>query len=156
VLADTLSCVISSGVPSLRVWWTIRGSDEAWEWSPDGAVVRSGRLTAEGGALRFTASEEWAPMWTSVRTRASFQAFKDLTALFAEEANVLPGDVRIFWIAGERAVSWCRSTGTLWLHVVHDVTAPAVFQVEPLVGEARDAASDLRAADARARAVLEV
>jgi hypothetical protein len=147
--------VISSGVASLRIWWAITGSDEAWEWSPDAAVVRSGRLTAEGGVLRFAASEEWAPMWTSEWTRASFQAFKDLTALFAEEANVLPGDVRIFWIAGERAVSWCRSTGTLWLHAVHDPASPAVFQIEPLVGEARNTASDLRAADAHARAVLE-
>jgi hypothetical protein len=69
---------------SPRVWWTIPGSEVAWEWQADRAVVRTGLLTAEGGVLRFRAAEEWAPMWTSSRTRAGFQAFKDLTALFAE------------------------------------------------------------------------
>jgi hypothetical protein len=141
-------------VTSLRVWWTIRGSDVAWEWSPDEALVRAGRLVPVDGALRFAGTEEWAPMWTSERTRASFQAFKDLTALFAEEANVVPGDVRIFWIAGERAVSWCRSTGVLCGHAVAGGSAPAVRPGEALTGEGSGTADDLRAADAQARAAL--
>jgi hypothetical protein len=126
-------------------------------------VVRAGRLITQGGALRFVGTEEWVPMWTSAQTRAGFQAFKDLTALFAEEANVVPGDVRIFWIAEQRAVSWCRSTGALYRH---DVTTPAessegaaaVLPAEALtggpVGEGGGTASDLRAADAQARAAL--
>jgi hypothetical protein len=139
---------------SPRVWWTIPGSEAAWEWSPDRAVVRTGRLAAEGGALRFRAAEEWAPMWTSPRTRAGFQALKDLSALFAEECNIMPGDMRIFWVAHERAVSWHRSTGALSRHDVvppGEGTSPVVLaSVNATGGDA----ADLRTADARARAEL--
>jgi hypothetical protein len=140
-------------VTALHVWWTISGSDVAWEWAPGEAVVCAGRVVSAGGTLRFVAAEEWAPMWTSERTRAGFQAFKDLTALFAEEANVLPGDVRIFWLAGERAVSWCRSTGALCRYGMAG-SAPGAIALagERPVGEGTT--GDLRTADARARAAL--
>lgn len=123
----------------------------AWEWSPDEAVVRAGRVVSAGGTLRFEGAEEWAPMWTSERVRAGFQAFKDLTALFAEEANVVPGEVRVFWLAGERAVSWCRSTGRLCRY---SAGAPGARTIA-LPGEAlAEEERELRAADARARAAL--
>ncbi|GAA2113054.1 hypothetical protein GCM10009780_69710 [Actinomadura alba] len=126
----------------------------AWEWLPDRAIVRTGRLTAEGEALSFQKADEWAPMWTSPHTRAGFQALKDLTALFAEECNIVPGDVRIIWVADERAVSWCRSTGELSRHDVMppgEGASPAVLAaVKAHGGET----ADLRTADARARAEL--
>lgn len=138
---------------SPRVWWTIPGSEVAWEWLPDQAVVRTGRLSADGGALRFRAAEKWAPMWTSPRTRADFQAFKDLTALFAEECNIVPGDMRILWVTGDGAVSWWRSTGGLERHDVmppEEGANPVAVAGADVVG----AAADLRTADARARAEL--
>jgi len=138
---------------SPRVWWTIPGSSVAWEWLPDRAVVRTGRLTAEGEALSFQKADEWAPMWTSPHTRAGFQALKDLTALFAEECNVPPGDVRMFWIADHGAVCWHRSTGGLFRH---DVTRPGE-RTGPVVRAGVDVVGgvpDLRTADARAREAL--
>jgi hypothetical protein len=136
-----------------RVWWTIPGSDVAWEWLPDAPVVRTGRLVTGGGASRFHGDQEWAPMWTSARTRAGFQALKDLTALFAEECNVVPGAVRVFWIAGERAVSWSRATGRLFRHEVIGPGAAAEMGAV-LAGRPDGTAADLRTADAHAQAVL--
>jgi hypothetical protein len=139
---------------SPRVWWTIPGSPVAWEWVPGDAVAHTGRLTDEGGALRFEAAERWTPMWTSARMREAFQALKDLTALFAEECNVLPGDMRILWVGGDRAVSWHRATGRLSRHDVMPPRAGAGRSVRAEATSLGGATADLRTADARARAEL--
>jgi hypothetical protein len=67
----------------------------------------------------------------------------DTTALFAQEANLLPSSVCIFWIGDQAAVSWTRSTGALRHHPVTAGRFPTVHSPDAELGST----NDLRGAD---------
>jgi hypothetical protein len=134
----------------LHVRWTTPRSVEAWEWIPDEALVCVGNLTGPDDAQTLEVHESWAPAWTSLEKRQ--QCMVDTTALFAQEANLLPTNVCIYWIGDRAAVSWTRSTGVLRHHPVTAGRLPTVHSPDAELGST----NDLRSADRSACETLGV
>lgn len=134
----------------LHVRWTTPRASEAWEWIPDEATVFVGDLTGPDDAKSLEAHESWPPSFTSREKQV--QAMVDTTALFAQEANLLPTNMCIYWIGDDAAISWTRSTGVLRHHPVTAGRFPAVHSPDAELGSM----NDLRGVDRYAREVLGV
>jgi hypothetical protein len=133
-----------------HVRWTARGLADGWEWIPEEAEIWIGRLTGSEDAQSLWPFESMHSVWTSPEKRASHQAFADATALFAQEANLLPHDMCIYWIGDHDAVSWDRPNGVLRHHRVTAGDWPTVHAPDAEIGSTRD----LHDADMYAREAL--
>ncbi|PRX99636.1 hypothetical protein [Allonocardiopsis opalescens] len=103
------------------VRWCVPGAAVQWEWPAEGRRYRVGaRVVRPDGRTGMESAETHTaagPPDGLLGDRPG-TAFRELTALFAQEANVPPGAVAITWIADGTAVTWDRTTGAWTRHPV--------------------------------------
>lgn len=103
----------------MRVWWTIPNGVGAWEWRPTTPELFDAECVVEDDGTQYLkyAEEIPGPPEPYMGLPAG-QSFVDTTALFAQEANLLPTNLIITWIEGHRAVRWDRTMDRWTRHTV--------------------------------------
>ena len=103
----------------MRVWWTIPASAVAWEWRPAIPVLFDAkRVVEDDGTQYLEYTEEIPGPPLPYMGLPAGQGFIDTTALFAQEANLLPTNLIVTWLEGRVAVRWDRTMDRWTFHTV--------------------------------------
>ncbi len=130
----------------IRLWWTIPCSNVAWSWQPP--LLVDAELTVEDGHEHLIPGNPIAGA-PATYTR---QSLADLTALFAQEANLLPQGMTITWLTPDTAVRWNRPSNS-WTR--HQVTDEQTIRLSPVTLNVRDTPSIRESYDLAARLLNE-
>jgi hypothetical protein len=102
----------------IRVWWTIPDSAVAWEWRPAKTrLVEATRVVEDDGSqyLQYADQSHGPGAYMGLPIG---QPLADTTALFAQEANIVPRNLIITWIEGRSATRWDRNKNHWTCHAV--------------------------------------
>jgi hypothetical protein len=103
----------------IRVWWTIPNSAAAWEWRPTKPqLFDATRVVEDDGTQYLNYVEEISGPPKPYVGLPIGQPLADTTALFAQEANLVPTNLIITWIEGRRAARWDRTMNRWTRHAV--------------------------------------
>jgi hypothetical protein len=103
----------------MRVWWTVPASAVAWEWRPSvPQLFDAKRVVEEDGTQYLDYTEEIPGPPLPYMGLPAGQGFIDFTALFAQEANLVPTNLIVTWLEGRHAVRRDRTMDRWTRHVV--------------------------------------